>query len=202
MQLLKKKKEPVSQKASLAPNPVCYYNIHQSKAFHDFVLQLTLLKEKIQSAHQMPIFLCIGSDRATGDCFGPIVGNKLLHAFARSRKLSSLPIIYGTLSSPVHAVNLASTIEQIHTTFDNPYIIAIDASLGIRQHIGYVTFGAGPLLPGIGVQKDLPYIGNSAITGIVNLAGQNSHTTLQTTRLSTVVELASFVSNAIIEVYS
>jgi len=112
-----------------------------------------------------------------------------------------MPIVYGTLQSPVHAVNLASIISQIKDTFYQPFIVAIDASLGIRQHIGYITLGNGPLLPGIGVQKELPQIGNAAITGIVNLAGKNSHTTLQTTRLSTVVELANFVTDGILNVY-
>lgn len=201
MQLLKKKKEPIQAEPSVDSN-IYYYNVHQTKAFQKFVLHMTQLKERIQAQHLTPVFLCIGSDRATGDCFGPIIGDQLSQTFANSRHRSALPVIYGTLQVPVHAVNLASTIERIHATFQNPYIIAIDASLGIRQHVGYVTLGNGPLLPGIGVQKKLPCIGNASITGIVNLAGQNSHTTLQTTRLSTVVELASFVSNAIIKVYS
>ena len=46
------------------------------------------------------VFLCIGSDRVTGDCLGPYIGHLLTphetgHIF-----------VYGTLSSPVHALNL------------------------------------------------------------------------------------------------
>lgn len=202
MQLLKKKKTKEGQEATLHSDSLQYYNVHTKKAFRDFTLQMLLLKEKIQSQGQLPVFLCIGSDRATGDCFGPIVGSKLLQAFTHTPCHSAIPAIYGTLREPVHAVNLSAIIKQIHAAFPNAYIIAVDASLGIRQHIGYVTFGSGPLLPGIGVQKNLPGIGNSAITGIVNLAGQNSHITLQTTQLSTVVELALFVSEAITEAFT
>ena len=181
MDILKKKTAILTEDCIVNSEQLYYYNIHQRKAKEDFILQIKKLKRYVHHTNSTPIFLCIGSDRATGDCFGPIV--------------------YGTLQSPVHAVNLASIISQIKDTFYQPFIVAIDASLGIRQHIGYITLGNGPLLPGIGVQKELPQIGNAAITGIVNLAGKNSHTTLQTTRLSTVVELANFVTDGILNVY-
>jgi len=37
--------------------------------------------------------------------------------------------------------------------FINPYIIAIDASLGRKDHVGLITLGTGPLRPGLGVNK-------------------------------------------------
>ena len=43
-------------------------------------------------------------------------------------------------------------------TFDNPFIIAIDASLGKEDHIGMMTLGSGPLKPGLGVKKKLPEV--------------------------------------------
>lgn len=201
MDFIRKKTGSHTQDCIATSDKLYYYNIHQTKAMADFTLQMKKLKRYINQLHQTPVFLCIGSDRATGDCFGPIVGKKLLQNFSGSKTPASMPIVYGTLQSPVHAVNLASVISQIQDTFYQPFIIAVDASLGIRQHIGYITLGTGPLLPGIGVQKELPQIGNAAITGIVNLAGSNSHTTLQTTRLSTVVELAEFVTQGITAVY-
>lgn len=185
----------------LTQNETCYYNIHQKKALHEFKRQIKHLKKHAEHLNRHLIFLCIGSDRATGDCFGPIVGKKLLYHFANSASPSSMPSVYGTLAEPVHAINLEKVIYEIHKTFYSPYIVAVDASLGIRQHIGYITLCEGPLLPGIGVQKRLPEIGNAAITGIVNTSGKNCHTILQTTKLSTVVELADFVVNGILDVF-
>ena len=201
MDILKKKRTFFLESDISSPEQPYYYNIHQKKAKDEFTGQIRKLKRYIHNTGCTPVFLCIGSDRATGDCFGPIIGNKLTQIFSASKTPSSMPIVYGTLQNPVHAINLSSVIHQIQSTFYQPFIIAIDASLGIRQHIGYITLGNGPLLPGIGVQKELPEIGNAAITGIVNLAGKNSHMTLQTTRLSTVVELADFVTDCISSVY-
>ena len=64
--------------------------------------------------------------------------------------------VYGSLHSPVHAVNLKATLQDIYRSFDDPYIIAIDAALGAKEHIGTVTLGDGALFPGIGVSKQLP----------------------------------------------
>lgn len=106
--------------------------------------------------------------------------------------------VYGSLHSPVHAVNLKATLQDIYRSFDDPYIIAIDAALGAKEHIGTVTLGDGTLFPGIGVSKQLPAVGDIHITGIVNTINcQNRNLILQTTHLSTVVSLATFISKGI-----
>lgn len=148
---------------------------------------LSALMEKRRKQHQTTVLICIGSDRATGDCLGPIIGYKL--AYYMNYRFA----VYGTLESPVHAKNLEATIERIKTEYKNPLIIAIDASLGARSHIGYVTLMEGGLRPGIGVDKDLPVIGDISITGIVNLSGMVSQMLLQTTRLHTVMQMADFI---------
>ena len=188
------------KKEKFLPEEVCYYNIYKRKEFYHFKYQLETLKSKIHQKRHTVIFLCIGSDRATGDCFGPLVGEALLLAWKRNFPLA-VPKIYGTLEKPIHAVNLENTIWQIYRKYRNPYIIAIDASLGIKEHIGFITLGAGPLFPGIGVKKELPEIGDAAITGIVNVNSKGNQNTLQTTRLSIVYKLADFVSRALIETF-
>ena len=47
----------------------------------------------------------------------------------------------------------------------------MDASLGQKKHLGYVTIADGALYPGAAVQKELPPVGDIHITGIVNIAG-------------------------------
>lgn len=136
------------------------------------------------------VILCIGTDRATGDCLGPLVGEHL------QKVLPSLPV-YGNLEEPVHALNLEQTIQHIYNEHFNPFIIAIDASLGTREHIGFATLSLTPLKPGKGVNKKLPAIGNLSITGIVNVAGFPNSILLQSTRLHTVVTLANCIGNAI-----
>ena len=168
-----------------------YYNSKQLSSSYEFGKQL-LEKISLHKNYRQPlIFLCIGSDRATGDSLGPIIGYKL-----KQHRLSSA-YVYGTLEQPVHAKNLGEVIREIHDTFDHPFIIAIDASLGKASHIGYFTLGEGSLKPGAGVGKDLPQVGNLHITGIVNLSGFLENSLLQTTRLHTVMDLADKISTGI-----
>lgn len=137
------------------------------------------------------VFLCIGSDRVTGDCLGPYIG----HSLSRLR----LPgvFVYGTLAHPVHALNLKETDKKIKAEHPSALVIAIDAALGTKKHLGYVTIGNGALYPGAGVQKELPPVGDIHITGIVNISGLLEQMTLQSTRLSTVIFLGDIIIKGI-----
>lgn len=166
---------------------IYYYNPKEQYSIYDFCNTLTrLIKKNTDKKHEI-VLLCIGSDRATGDCLGPIIGYKL------SKLKPSSFTVYGTLEQPVHAKNLKDTIFQIKRNHKNALIIAIDASLGSTKHIGYITLGEGSLSPGIGVDKELPSVGDIFITGIVNISGMLNNMLLQTTRLDVVMKLADFI---------
>ena len=138
------------------------------------------------------VFLCVGTDRVTGDCLGPYVGYQL--------SMFCFPgvYVYGTLASPVHALNLSEVHREIISRHPGSLIIAIDASLGQKKHLGYVTIANGALYPGAAVHKNLPPVGDIHITGIVNTSGMLEQLTLQTTRLSTVVSIAQQITNGIL----
>lgn len=138
------------------------------------------------------VFLCIGTDRTTGDCLGPYVGQQL-----SSHMIQGIHV-YGTLNEPVHALNLEQVCAYIKARHPDSLVIAIDASLGQKKHLGYVTIANGALYPGAAVRKELPPVGDIHITGIVNTAGVLEHLTLQTTRLSTVISLADKITQGIL----
>ena len=114
------------------------------------------------------VFLCIGSDRVTGDCLGPYIGHQL------SRQELKNIFIYGTLKQPVHALNLEQMIRHIKKYHPDALVIAIDASLGQKKHLGYVTI----------VARDIAAL---------------EQLTLQTTRLSTVVSVADVITEGILD---
>ena len=103
----------------------------------------------------------------------------------------------GTLEKPVHAKNLEEKIDYIYDRFLNPFIIAIDASLGRADRIGYLNIKDGPLNPGLGVNKKLPKIGDLSITGVVNIGGMMEYVVLQNTRLNLVMNMAEAISQSI-----
>lgn len=167
---------------------IYYFNSLENLSAYHFSKTLTELLLKYMNRNTKIVFLCIGSDRATGDCLGPIIGYKLSKMNYHNCK------VYGTLESPVHANNLAQTIATIQDEHKDSLIVAIDASLGTSNHVGYITLGEGSLKPGAGVKKTLPEVGDIHITGIVNLSGILDNMLLQTTRLNVVMKLADCIS--------
>jgi len=135
------------------------------------------------------VVLCIGTDRSTGDCLGPLVGYKL----SSMVKWQNV-FVYGTLENPVHAKNLHSTLSTIKTNHKRPFIIAVDACLGSHEKVGCIIVDKGPIVPGAGVNKKLPKAGDMYIIGIVNVGGLAEYLILQNTRLSLVMNMADIIS--------
>lgn len=137
------------------------------------------------------ILLCIGTDRSTGDCLGPLVGSKMA---ALNQNMFT---IYGTLDQPVHAANLNEVIKEINNTHPDAVIMAVDACLGHLENVGYINIGNGPLQPGAGVNKDLPRVGHIYVTGIVNVGGFMEYLVLQNTRLNLVMRMADVMAQGL-----
>lgn len=169
-----------------------YYDSSNHISSYKMGLDLAKLINKNMKPYNQFIILCIGSDRSTGDSLGPLVGHKLSKC-----NISNVTIL-GTLQNPVHAANIQNITDMIYDKYENPFILAIDASLGSRNHVGYYTLGQGPLIPGLGVNRSLPAVGNIHITGIVNYSGLFDNMLLQTTRLASVMSLADTISTGII----
>lgn len=138
------------------------------------------------------LILCIGTDRSTGDCLGPLTGYRLFQYLRNYKKVH----IIGTLDEPVHAKNLSLKIEEIGRNYNNPFIVAIDACLGNLDRVGHISLALGPLKPGAGVNKSLPSIGDMHITGVVNLGGFMEYVVLQNTRLNIVMKMSEVISSS------
>ena len=172
-----------------------YFDSSSEKAALLLSIRLKSIINTKKKPNQEIIILCIGSDRSTGDSLGPLIGYKL------SKFAFNNVFIYGSLNNPINAVNLEFAITFIKNFHSNPYIIAIDASLGRNDHVGCITLAEGPLRPGLGVKKELPKVGSLHITGIVNAAGSKDNLLLQTTRLSTVMTLADVITAGFVETF-
>lgn len=145
------------------------------------------ISEHIKHDLEDLFFVCIGSDRSTGDSYGPFVGMFLEHIGFRN--------VIGTIDYPVHATNLEYRLQEIPKS---KKVIAIDASLSKKGNIGSITLYKGGLKPGLGVGKDLPAVGDYSITGCVNIGtGMMGYHALQCTRLSVVMHLAKQTADAI-----
>ncbi|MDQ1003032.1 putative sporulation protein YyaC [Neobacillus niacini] len=152
------------------------------------------LKEVLSQTPKEIIFLCVGSDRSTGDSLGPLVGTMI--------KGKNIPFpVYGTLEEPVHALNIKNVLKEIHKKYGEAFIFGIDASLGDEGQIGYIFIREGPFIPGNAVNKVLPSVGNYHMKAIVNYLDPFSPVqSLNSTRLYTVTILAEIITEIITRV--
>ncbi|KHD34504.1 sporulation protein [Clostridium acetobutylicum] len=166
------------------------FNIDDSNILYSFSNYLSSEIKSIAINRDI-VFLCIGTDRSTGDSLGPMVGYKLTKFHKNNL------IVFGTLQEPVHAKNLCNTMDIIKTKYENPFIIAIDACLGSTKTVGNIVIQNTPLSPGSAMNKSLPTVGDLSITGIVNVSGPFDFMVLQSTRLYSVLKLADIISRGI-----
>lgn len=138
------------------------------------------------------VLLCVGTDRSIGDALGPLVGTYV----AQTEPTDF--VVLGTLENPVHAGNLVETVEWVERTFRRPLVVAVDACLGRSESIGMLTVAGGSLLPGAGVNKTLPAVGDVHLTGVVNVGGFMEYFVLQNTRLSLVMAMAKVAAAGVV----
>ena len=139
-----------------------------------------------------PVIICIGTDRSTGDCLGPLTGWRL-EPLLRKTSID----VFGTLELPVHAQNLDITLNMLASKYLKHPVIAIDACLGRVSSVGTVLVKEGPLQPGTGLGKELPSVGDISISGIVNIGGFMDLQILQSTRLNLVLKMSQLIAGAI-----
>jgi len=169
-----------------------YIDINSNAAFRTLTDTMSVLIENsLKSGYKSIVFLCIGTDRSTGDSLGPLIGYKMSNLEYKNT------YVHGSLDNPVHAKNIDNVMKHIQNFYDKPFVIAIDACLGKMDHVGYITIGEGSIKPGSGVKKDLAPVGDMYITGIVNFGGFMDYLILQNTRLSLVMKMADTISMGI-----
>jgi len=164
---------------------------HTDPEIHSAIIHRLLFYLSQAEEQQPVVVVCVGTDRSTGDCLGPLVGTAL------ERYKSPWFHLYGTLDEPVHAVNLQETLSSIYALHDRPFVIGIDACLGQSSSVGCIQVASGPLKPGAGVHKELPPVGDIHLTGIVNVGGFMEYFVLQNTRLSLVVRLSEIIASSL-----
>lgn len=161
-----------------------YYSPQVEERLAD-VLQLCL------PSRQDVVFICIGTDKNLLDCLGPMVGSMLVHS------LPSLKI-YGTLDTPLHAQNLPRLLKDIRSKHPEAIEVAVDASVGSREQLGTIKIREGGIIPGKAMARQLPEVGDMAITGVVTTKAISNRTGIfQDGSITPVFHMARTIAQAV-----
>lgn len=138
------------------------------------------------------VFVCIGTDKNTGDSYGPLVGMYLKEHCVKN--------VYGELQNTVNAKNIGDVYEKIKTNHPNGFIVCIDACGVKKDNIGKILYKNKSLEPGSGLNKNLGKYGDySILGGIYDQEEDFPFLVLQNTSLAMVVNLAKETCNSIVE---
>ena len=144
----------------------------------------------------IPVIVCIGSDLVVGDSLGPLVGSELIN------KLFGKAYVYGTLDHPITAKEASVISKEITVLHPHSKILVIDAAVGGDSDVGYIKITNCGIKPGLGVNKDLPVIGNVSIIGVVAVKDSVITDLHGKTRLKTVCKMTEDITRGLVKAIS
>ena len=170
----------------------------RENVYNDFVNNFSnILREKTKDLEiSKLIFLCIGTDRITGDSFGPLVGYKLKRLFENENNIE----VVGTLDNIINMQNVLGIMDNIISTYEDPFLIAIDAALSNKRDIGKIIVSKDKINIGSSFRRRKIYVGDISIKGIVSKDLKNpkyNFKMLQNTSLSLIMNMADIVAYGI-----
>ena len=163
---------------------------------NDFKMAYNKMKNKKECKELA--FLCAGTDRVIGDCFGPLVGSKLLELLEKEN-ISNVNVL-GSLERNINYNNIENIIEKVN---NKTGLIVIDAALSKKENIGKIFVTNKSTVLGKGLNKNKIDIGDISIKSVVakdyRIPGYNFKS-LQNTSLNEIMKLSNIVAEGIYDV--
>lgn len=174
--------------------------INNSESFIlNFKKSFNIMKEK--RSYNEIAFICVGTDRITGDCFGPLVGTKLSKLLEKDN--FSNVNVYGTLKHNVNYTNIEQLIKQFNNNAKKTSLIVVDSALSKKENIGKIFVSNNKTILGKGLNKNKIEIGDISIKTVVGKdykVPSYNFKILQNISLNVVMTLADIVANGIYNV--
>lgn len=136
------------------------------------------------------IIVGVGSDLLVGDSLGPLTCTMI-------KKRCSYNFIYGTLDKPVTAKDIKVLSANLKLMHPKCKIIAIDASVGSMEDVGLIKVFNRGIKPGLGVNKNLPILGDVSIVGVVAQKTPDNSSLFNFTRLNLIYRMSEIISEGI-----
>ena len=160
-----------------------------------------IYEEKMKKEYLEIVFLCIGTDKITGDSFGPLVGSRLKELLEECNIFNIN--VYGTLQENICYTNIKEAIKTIEKDHPNACIVVIDAALSNEENIGKIYVDRKKMILAKGLHKPKVEVGDISIKAVV---GKNyklskyNFVSLQNISLNVVITLSQIVAKGIYEV--
>ena len=145
----------------------------------------------LKNEDELPVFMCVGSDRVVGDSLAPIVSEYLIKKF----KINAY--VYGTLKNPITAKNINSAYSFIKMKHKNSKIIVVDATLANEDDVNFVKLERFGVVPAGFFNGGSSVMGDYSILGVVGSKTLTDKMFLSSVRINSVLAMAYFIALSI-----
>lgn len=168
-----------------AMNDICIHHSSEfaSAAIKDFLLNLC-------SGYENVTFVFIGTDANVGDSLAPMAGS-LVH------KTATGVFCYGNLNCPITAKDVPYIAAYIRRAHPLSKVVVIDAAVGKKEDVGSIKILPRSIRPGLGVNKNLPPIGDVSVIGVISERSKCNLAMLGYAKVSNVYAMAKAISDGI-----
>lgn len=142
--------------------------------------------EKVESV----VFLFVGTDGNIGDSLAPLCGTLL------NVNMGNV-FVYGDLNEPITAKEVPFMATYVKIAHPTSTVVVVDAAVGNKWDVGRIKVQKTGIKPGLGVNKDLPMIGDLSIIGVVGEKDDFKNGILPQIRLSSIFQMAKNLTKGI-----
>jgi putative sporulation protein YyaC len=141
----------------------------------------------------LPVVMCIGSERVSGDLLGPAVGRRLVEDY------NLRAYVYGVTGRNINGANIDFYDRFIREVHKDSKVVAVDACLGARREIGKIKVGNCGVGAGHAVRKSGKRYGDVGVVGIVAENAEDNVMQLISVEVATVEELSGRIAEYLAE---
>ena len=143
---------------------------------------------------KMPVIICVGTNKAAGDCLGPLVGSKLINL------LSGKAFVYGTMATPVTAKESETIYKTVRFLHPLSKILVVDAGIGNDDEVGVIKVLNGGIKPGLALNKNLSVLGDVSVVGITAPRKNAAEHLIYKANIAVVYRMSNIIATAIADV--
>ena len=136
------------------------------------------------------VFAFIGTDANVGDSLAPLCGSLL---YGRHKNV----FFYGNLNQPITAKEVPFISKFLKLAHPDSAIIVVDAAVGKKEDVGTIKIFDRGIKPGLGVNKNLPPVGDVSVIGVVSEKNDLGLSFLGCERISKVFSMSKAISSGI-----